>query len=170
MVEHLRPNGLSPFAENVNGPGQAVTPADLRNLMGFQGLREGDQGRGEGKDSKIGVSGREHPGARGWPSRSVGVRSARVTLPVHKALPMRRIVPSRIAEAPGAGEANARGVYQPTSGVSAGLPLQVVSRCRRLEARIRTEFGPLAERKRTRLGAKRIDVNDPTQSATEPRT
>ncbi len=45
MVEHLRSNGLSTFAENVNWPGQAVTAADLRNLMGFKGLREGDQGR-----------------------------------------------------------------------------------------------------------------------------
>jgi len=58
MVEYLRSNGLSPFAENVNRPGQAVTAADLRNLMGFRSLREGDQGRGEGKDPKIGASGR----------------------------------------------------------------------------------------------------------------
>jgi hypothetical protein len=49
MVERLRSNGLSTFAENVNWPGQGVTAADLRNLMGFQGLREGDQGALGGK-------------------------------------------------------------------------------------------------------------------------
>ena len=45
MVERLRSNGLSIFAENVSWPGRAVTAADLRNLVGFKGLREGDRGR-----------------------------------------------------------------------------------------------------------------------------
>jgi hypothetical protein len=45
MVERLRSNGLSLFAENVHLPGRAATATDLRNLVGFKGLREGDQGR-----------------------------------------------------------------------------------------------------------------------------
>ena len=49
MVERLRSNGLSLFAENVHWPGRAATATDLRNLMGFKGLREGDRGTRGGK-------------------------------------------------------------------------------------------------------------------------
>jgi hypothetical protein len=59
MVERLRSNGLSPFAEKVSWPGQTVTAADLRNLMGFTSLREGDRGRDGGRNGPFCVRGGE---------------------------------------------------------------------------------------------------------------
>jgi hypothetical protein len=64
MVERLRSNGLSTFAENVSWPEQTETPADLRNLVGYKGLREGDRGARGGKTRAVDREGGTHAGTR----------------------------------------------------------------------------------------------------------